>query len=288
MKSDEKIFAVAIAPYFFLMLVLTAVPVVFLIYISFTGLKLTNIEGTFSLIGLDNFIQLLSDQRFLHSMWVTVKFITIQVAIQLVLGLFIALLINNIKRGATIIKSLFVVPLVVPPVLVGLIFRVLCTPQLGGFGWVSDILGLPAIDWLSHPSAAFWAVIMAAVWVWTPYVILMYSAALESLPKEPFEAAKIDGASTFQTLYYVTLPLLKPVTYIVLFFRILEAMAIFPIIYTMTSGGPAQATEPTNYLVFQNAFHYYKIGYAAAMMLVFFGLLIIFNLFFVRGIIKKL
>jgi ABC-type sugar transport system permease subunit len=288
MKSDEKIFAIAIAPYFFIMLVLTAVPVVFLIYISFTGLKLTNIGGTFSLIGLDNFIQLLSDQRFLHSMWVTVKFITIQVAIQLVLGLFIALLLNNIKRGATIIKSLFVVPLVVPPVLVGLIFRVLCTPQLGGFGWVSDIVGLPAIDWLSSPSAAFWAVIMAAVWVWTPYVILMYSAALESLPKEPFEAAKIDGASTFQTLYHVTLPLLKPVTYIVIFFRILEAMAIFPIIYTMTSGGPAQATEPTNYLVFQNAFHYYKIGYAAAMMLVFFGLLIIFNLFFVRGIIKKL
>jgi ABC-type sugar transport system permease subunit len=288
MKSDEKIFAIAIAPYFFIMLVLTAVPVVFLIYISFTGLKLTNIGGTFSLIGLDNFIQLLSDQRFLNSMWVTVKFITIQVAIQLVLGLFIALLLNNIKRGATIIKSLFVVPLVVPPVLVGLIFRVLCTPQLGGFGWVSDIVGLPAIDWLSSPSAAFWAVIMAAVWVWTPYVILMYSAALESLPKEPFEAAKIDGASTFQTLYHVTLPLLKPVTYIVIFFRILEAMAIFPIIYTMTSGGPAQATEPTNYLVFQNAFHYYKIGYAAAMMLVFFGLLIIFNLFFVRGIIKKL
>jgi ABC-type sugar transport system permease subunit len=288
MKSDEKIFAITIAPYFFIMLVLTAVPVAFLIYISFTGLKLTNIGGTFSLIGLDNFIQLLSDQRFLHSMWVTVKFITIQVAIQLVLGLFVALLINNIKRGATIFKSLFVVPLVVPPVLVGLIFRVLCTPQLGGFGWVADILGLPEIDWLSSPSAAFWAVIMAAVWVWTPYVILMYSAALESLPKEPFEAARIDGASTLQTLYYVTLPLLKPVTYIVLFFRILEAMAIFPIIYTMTSGGPAQATEPTNYLVFQKAFHYYKIGYAAAMMLVFFGLLIIFNLFFVRGIIKKL
>lgn len=288
MKSDEKIFAVVIAPYFFIMLVLTAVPVAFLIYISFTGLKLTNIGGTLSLTGLDNFIQLLSDQRFLHSMWVTIKFITIQVAIQLVLGLFIALLINKIKRGATVIKSLFVIPLVVPPVLVGLIFRVLCTPQLGGFGWVSDIAGLPSIDWLSHPGAAFWAVIMAAVWVWTPYVIMMYSAALESLPKEPFEAAKIDGASTFQTLYYVTLPLLKPVTYIVLFFRILEAMAIFPIIYTMTSGGPAQATEPTNYLVFQNAFHYYKIGYAAAMMLVFFGLLILFNLFFVRGILKKL
>lgn len=288
MKADQKIYAAAIAPYFLIMLVLTALPIVFLVYISFTGLKLTNIEGTFSLIGLDNFIQLLSDKRFLHSMWVTVKFIVFQVLIQLVLGLFIALLINNIKRGATLIKSLFVIPLVVPPVLVGLIFRVLCTPQLGGFGWVADVLGLPMIDWLSHPGAAFWAVIMAAVWVWTPYVILMYTAALESLPKEPFEAAKIDGASPFQTFFYVTLPLLKPVTYIVIFFRILEAMAIFPIIYTMTSGGPAQATEPTNYLVFQNAFHYYKIGYAAAMMLVFFGLLIIFNLYFVRGIIKKL
>jgi multiple sugar transport system permease protein len=288
MKSDEKIYAIAIAPYFGIMLVLTAVPIVFLIYISFTGLKLTDIGGTFSLTGLDNYIQLLSDQRFLHSMWVTIKFITIQVVIQLVLGLFIALLLNNIKRGSSVIKSLFVIPLVVPPVLVGLIFRVLCTPQLGGLGWVADILGLPAIDWLSHPSAAFWAVTMAAVWVWTPYVILMYSAALESLPKEPFEAAKIDGASIFQTLYHVTLPLLKPVTYIVLFFRILEAMAIFPIIYTMTSGGPAQATEPTNYLVFQNAFHYYKLGYAAAMMLIFFGLLIIFNLFFVKSIIKRM
>ena len=288
MKSDEKIYAIAIVPYFGIMLILTAIPVFSLIYISFTGLKLTNLVGTLSFSGVENYVELLSDQRFLHSMWVTIKFIPVQVVIQMILGLFIALLLNSIKWGSTVIKSLFVIPLVVPPVLVGLIFRVLCTPQLGGFGWVADMLGLPSIDWLSHPSAAFWAVIMAAVWVWTPYVILMYSAALESLPKEPFEAAKIDGASIFQTLYHVTLPLLKPVTYIILFFRILEAMAIFPIIYTMTSGGPAQATEPTNYLVFQNAFHYYKIGYAAAMMLVFFVLLIIFNLFFVRGIIKRM
>jgi multiple sugar transport system permease protein len=288
MKSDDKIYAITIAPYFIIMLVLTAIPVIFLIYISFTGLKLTNLSGTFSLTGLTNYIQLVTDQRFLHSMWVTIKFIVFQVTIQLVLGFLIALLINSIQKGSTIIKSLFVIPLVVPPVLVGLIFRVLCTPQLGGIGWVLDILGLPAIDWLSSPTAAFWAVIMAAVWVWTPYVILMYSAALETMPKEPFEAAKIDGASFFQMTYYITLPLLKPITYIVVFFRILEAMAIFPIIYTMTSGGPAQATEPTNYLVFQNAFHYYKIGYAASMMLVFFALLIIFNLFFVRGIIKRM
>lgn len=288
MKSDDKIYAITIAPYFLIMLVLTAIPVIFLIYISFTGLKLTNLNGTFSLTGLSNYIQLATDQRFLHSMWVTIKFIVFQVVIQLVLGFLIALLINSIKKGSTIIKSLFVIPLVVPPVLVGLIFRVLCTPQLGGIGWILDILGLPAIDWLSSPTAAFWAVIMAAVWVWTPYVILMYSAALETMPKEPFEAAKIDGASFIQMTYYITIPLLKPITYIVIFFRILEAMAIFPIIYTMTSGGPAQATEPTNYLVFQNAFHYYKIGYAASMMLVFFVLLIAFNLFFVRGIIKRM
>jgi multiple sugar transport system permease protein len=288
MKSDDKIYAITIAPYFIIMLVLTALPVIFLIYISFTGLKLTNLSGTFSFTGLTNYIQLATDQRFLHSMWVTIKFIVFQVSIQLVLGFLIALLINSIQKGSSIIKSLFVIPLVVPPVLVGLIFRVLCTPQLGGIGWVADILGLPAIDWLSSPTAAFWAVIMAAVWVWTPYVILMYSAALETMPKEPFEAAKIDGASFFQMTYYITLPLLKPITYIVIFFRILEAMAIFPIIYTMTSGGPAQATEPTNYLVFQNAFHYYKIGYAASMMLVFFMLLIIFNLFFVKGIIKRM
>jgi ABC-type sugar transport system permease subunit len=159
---------------------------------------------------------------------------------------------------------------------------------LGGIDYLSDIFGLPSVDWLSYPSTAFWAVVIAAVWEWTPFVTLMYLATLEGLPQEPFEAARIDGASIFQILRHVTLPLLRPTTYVILFFRIIEALAIFPLIFVMTSGGPAEATEPTNYYAFISAFDYLKIGYASSMIVLFFALIIAFNLYFVKGILQKM
>ena len=259
----------------------------YLFFLSFTGWNLAK-AGSDVFVGLRNYLELFSDTRFLHSIKVTVKFIIFPISIQLILGLCFALLINKIKWGSTAIKSLFVLPLVIPPVLVGVLFRILFTPQLGGIDYLFDMVGLPSIDWLSYPSSAFWAVVIAAVWEWTPFVLLMYLSAIESLPSEPFEAAKIDGATVYQVLLYITLPLLKPTTYVILFFRIIEALAIFPLIFFMTSGGPAEATEPTNFYAYVTAFDYLKLGYASSMIVLFFCLIIAFNLYFVRGIIRKM
>ena len=284
---DEKTYSLAVIPYFAILLLLTGIPVAYLFYLSCTGWNLLR-PGSNTLIGVSNYVRLFSERRFLHSLLVTAQFIAIPVTLQMFFGLFVALLVNSIVRGSTVTKSLFILPLVVPPVLVGLIFRILYTPRLGGLDFLFDILGLPSIDWLSYPASAFWAVVIAAVWEWTPFVMLMFIAALESFPQEPFEAARIDGASMYQTFRYVTLPLLRPTVYVILYFRIIEALGIFPLIFVMTSGGPAGATEPTNFYSYVTAFDYLKIGYAASMMVVFFGLIVAFNLYFMRGIIRRM
>jgi len=287
MLRDERTYSLAIIPYFGILLVLTVVPIVYLFYLSFTGWNLVKPRSN-TLVGIRNYLELFSERRFLHSLQVTAKFIVIPVSIQMVLGLFLALLVNTIVRGSTAIKSLFILPLVIPPVLAGVMFRILYTPRLGGLDFLFEILGIPSIDWLSYPNSAFWAVVIAAVWEWTPFVMLMFLAALENLPKEPFEAARIDGASIFQTLRYITLPLLRPTAYVIVYFRIIEALGIFPLIFVMTSGGPAEATQPTNFYAYVTAFDYLKIGYAASIMVVFFCLIFAFNLYFVRGIIRKM
>jgi len=149
-------------------------------------------------------------------------------------------------------------------------------PNLGGLDYYLGLFGIPSIDWLGSPGTALAAVTIASVWEWTPFVIVVMLAALDSLPRAPLESAVIDGASTLKIIFYVIIPLLKPIILVVLLLRIIESLAILPVVFMMTGGGPARATEAINLYAYHVGLEYLDIGYAASILVAFIFILLFF------------
>jgi multiple sugar transport system permease protein len=157
---------------------------------------------------------------------------------------------------------------VMPPVVVALIWKILFTPDISILDWTLGLLGLPQPAWLADPRLALWAIIVADVWEWFPFVMLMLLAALQMLPAEPLEAARLDGASRWQVFRHITLPLLKPAIVVATLFRLIDSVKAFPHIFIMTGGGPGTATEVTNFYAYLQGFSYTYIGYSSAVIVV--------------------
>ncbi len=253
--------------------IMTVAPILITIGISFTSFNISMPNQSF-FVGLQNYLNLFSDDRFLNSVRVTLLFIIYPVAFQMIFGLALAIALHENLPGTKWVKAFFIIPMIFPPVIIGMTWKVFLTPQLGGLNYFLSILGIYGPDWLSTPSSALWAVVIAAVWASTPFVTLMYYATLGTIPETHFEAAAIEGASWWQTIRYVSLPFLKPITKVIVIFRVLEALAIFPVIFVLTGGGPAGATEPINLYAYFTGFSYLKVDYAATLIVVFFSFLL--------------
>jgi multiple sugar transport system permease protein len=156
--------------------------------------------------------------------------------------------------------------MVLPPVVVGVLWKAFLIRGIGGLDYFLEQLHLPTPGLLETANGALIALILTVTWEWTPFVMLLLLAGLESLPEEPFEAARVDGASGWQVLRYVTLPLLRPTILVVLLFRIVESTKVFPVIFTITGGGPGQATENMDFYAYLVGFRYFDLGYAAALL----------------------
>jgi multiple sugar transport system permease protein len=190
------------------------------------------------------------------------------VAFQLLLGLAAALLLNSRLRFLEAMRALFIIPMVLPPIVVAIIWKVLFTPDISVLNWALGLLGLPQPAWLAHPRLALPAIIIADIWEWFPFTLLMLLAALQMIPAEPLEAARIDGAGAWQVFRHVVLPLLRPAIVVTVLFRLIESVKAFPLIFVMTGGGPGTVTEATNYYAFLQGFNYSLIGYSAAISVV--------------------
>jgi len=177
--------------------------------------------------------------------------------------------------------------MLVPPAVVGLMWKMMFIPNLGGIDYYLGLLGIPAIDWLSNPMTALFAVTIASVWEWTPFVIIVILAGLDSLPKSPIESAVIDGANTFHIIFYIIIPLLKPIILVVILLRIIESLAILPVVFMMTGGGPALATEAINLYAYHVGLEYLDIGYAASILVAFIFILLIFATPIILSSLKK-
>lgn len=287
MARSRLFYLVSISVFVGMLAVLSMVPAFLLFLLSL-------FEWSFSaavsspFVGMANYVRLFSDERFLNSVLVTIKFIVIPVPIQIALGLFLALLLNRELKGSNIIRSVFLIPMVIPPIIVGLCFRILYHPKLGPMSYYLSLVGIRAPAWFTHTNTAVAAIVIAVVWEWIPFCMLIFLAALESFPKDPYEAAIVDGASWVQMFWYITLPFLKPVMYVVLVFRIIESLAIFPIIFITTGGGPGSATEPTNFYAYVTAFQYLEMSYGATMLIIFFAILLTFAIYFLTRVTKAI
>lgn len=286
-QAQSRFFTILLTPSLILLTVVTVLPVIFLIATSFTSWDLTR-PGSLQFIGFDNFTELFTtDDRFWNSVQVQVKYTLLTVPLQVLIGLSLSIFVKNrIKKTwlAELSRGIFIIPMVIPPIVAGIIWRIMFTPQVSILNYWVTSLGGAKLAWLGDPNLALIALAIANVWEFFPFCFIILYAGLQSLPDEPLEAARVDGASGWQTLRYVTLPMLRPVLSIVILFQLVDSIRTFPLVFIMTDGGPGFVTEPTNYYAYQKAFNYSYIGYSSAMIVIMLIFTLILTYFILRTI----
>lgn len=254
-----------VAPLVAALLLLTVVPLVFAIGVSFTDLKLNRLTR-WNWAELDQYRRLLGDERWWSAVAHSLVYIVVPTALQMLIGLTLALLLHAAIHGVRWTRALFILPMVLPPVVVGVLWKAFLLPDLGGLDYFLSLVGLAAPRFLETAEGAMGALILTLTWEWTPFVMLLLLAGLESLPQDVFDAAHVDGANAWQQLRHVTLPMLWPTILVVLLFRIIESTKVFPVIFTITGGGPGNATENMDFYAYLTGFRYFDLGYSAALL----------------------
>jgi multiple sugar transport system permease protein len=247
--------------------VLLAVVVFPLGYAALTSFyDYTLIQPTFdNFIGLGNYREMLEDPYLSTSLWVTLKFVIASVIIEFSFGMAVALAMNSINRFKSFYYVVLLAPLLINPVVVGLMWRMLLHSELGIVNYVIGLVGFDPVNWLGNPRTAFWTVVLVDIWHQVSFMVILLLAGLSSLPREPYEAARMDGASSLLCFFHITLPLMRPVIIIALLLRFIFAIKTFDIIYIMTKGGPGVATDLVSYFIYRAAFFGLDIGLASAM-----------------------
>ena len=228
--------------------------------------------------GWGNYSKMFSDKFFWKSLKITFYFIVEAISIELVLGIFIAWMLYELVKKTQILTSLFLFPMVLPPIVVALLWRLMYNPSLGMVNYFLKFFGLDH-PVLGDPNTALLAVVLVDIWQWTPFVILLVSAGFSTIPPELEEACKIDGASRWQTFFYIFLPLLKPLIIVVLLLRLVEVIKVFPQIYILTEGGPGVHTQTINYFIYKQCFNYTYMGYSSALGVMLFIIVLITAMF---------
>jgi len=263
------------APAVVTLFLIVIIPIVFNLYLAFT--KWTIGLGQPRFIGLGNFIELLSDERVLNGVKVMIYFSGLSLSLEMVLGLLIAVYFNRQFKGSEVVQAIYILPFAATPVAVALIWRIMLNPEIGVLNYLLRSVGLPSSLWVSSPKTVIPALVMVDVWKWTPMITLIALAGLKSLPHEPYEAARVDGANALQIFWYITLPLIRPVLIAALMLRSLDNLKEFDIIYTITQGGPGIASETLYLYSYNVGFSFFKAGYGSALMVVVFLIVLVFN-----------
>ena len=263
------------APAVVTLFLIVIIPIVFNLYLAFN--KWTIGLGQPRFIGLGNFIELLSDERVLNGVKVMIYFSGLSLSLEMVLGLLIAVYFNRQFKGSEIVQAIYILPFAATPVAVALIWRIMLNPEIGVMNYLLRSVGLPGSLWVSSPLTVIPALVMVDVWKWTPMITLIVLAGLKSLPHEPYEAARVDGANALQIFWYITLPLIRPVLIAALMLRSLDNLKEFDMIYTITQGGPGIASETLYLYSYNVGFSFFKAGYGSALMVVVFLIVLVFN-----------
>ncbi len=261
-------YARLVYPTAFFVALFSVIPLLGMFALSLTDFHL--IRGWDGNWGLHNFVRLVSDMRFLNSIYVMLMLSLGGVAVQLVVGTAIAVGLDQIVPNWKVARGFFTIPFAVPHVAVALVWLSLFTPTLSPINAVLDALGLPEPAWFATQEGAISAIVIADTWANFPFVMLLILAALQGIPRELKEAAAIDGASQLRAFFVITLPLLKPALLLVTLFRFIETLKHFPLIYVMTKGGPGRSTQATNYYAYVQAFQNSDISYGAAVAVTLF------------------
>lgn len=273
-KNINWIFPLPAAIFIVVMMVF---PILYTFFVSFTDWNMSS-GGTANFIGLGNYVAMFQEPRFYNAFWLTLYFTALAVSVETVLGVIIALILDREFRGKNLAKLILLLPMVATPVAVGLSWTLFYEPTIGLGNYALKLLGLPASKWLASKFAVIPSLALVDIWQWTPMISLIVMAGLAGLPAEPYEAALVDGATPWQTLRRITLPLLRPTILIAMVLRSIDALKTYDIIYVMTAGGPGFASETLNIYAYNLGFGYFRFGAASSALVALFALVLGFSL----------
>jgi multiple sugar transport system permease protein len=265
-----------------------AAPLLFSLYSSFTAYRLTRPETLWTFFGWRNYVNVFSDPVFWQAFGRTVLLLTVALNLEMLLGLGLALLVEKATRGQRLLRTLMMFPMMFSPILVGFQFKFLFNDNVGLINNALQSLGITerAIPWLIDGTLAFFAIVVAEVWSSTPVFAILILAGLLAMPREPIEAAKVDGCTPWQSFRYVTWPFIMPFAYIAMTIRSLDVGRAYDIVKIMTDGGPARRTELIWTLVARTAYSDARMGAANAMAYASIALSIFFTVYFFRKLVS--
>jgi multiple sugar transport system permease protein len=232
------------------------------------------IGGDIGFVGLSNYLRLPADPRFIDALVRTVYYTGLAVILPVVIGVAAAIVFNARFPGRSLLRGLFVMPMMATPVAVALVWAMMFHPQLGVLNYLLSLVGIPPQLWVFHPATVIPSLVLVETWQWAPLVMLVVLGGLAAAPTEPYESAEIDGASRWQMFRHITLPLIAPFIMVAALIRTIDAVKSFDIIYAITQGGPGNASETINLYLYSVAFAYYDVGYGSAVAVVFFVLVV--------------
>lgn len=265
-------------PALLIVAVMLIFPVVYMVYLSFFqwsgGLQQPKY------LGLENFINLFTNNRFWLSLWRTFYFVSLSIISQVSLGLITALIFNRPFAGRGIARTIYLFPMIATPAAMALVWKMMLDPTIGSLSYLVKWFGGPQLEWAANINTVIPTLVMVDTWQWTPLVMLIILSGLAALPVEPYEAASVDGASKLQAFLYITLPLLRPTIAVATMFRVIDAIKTFDIIVVITGGGPGYASEILNIYAYSEALSNFKFGYGSALLVVLTILVVIVALIF--------
>ena len=233
-------------------------------------------------MGLENYLKMFTDSMLHVSTWNTIVFACISVALEVVLGLMVAMVICSDSMWSRVATSIFMIPMIMAPVAIGTMWRMMLDASTGVINYFLSFFGVDPVQWLADPTMAKISVLLVNVWQLTPWVTVICAAGLKALPQDCIQAALVDGATPRQIFWKIVLPLIKPVLVIVVMMRFTDAFKVFDTIYVMTNGGPGTATEMLPNFIYKQGLKYYDAGYAAALAIVFVLVMALITLFFLN------
>ncbi len=262
--AEKGVLTLFLVPALLVLLLAQGFPLAYSGYVSTVDWSLAKSSEPGPFIGLGNYTKAFSDNVFKDSVGTTVLFALSATAIELLLGFLLAYLTVGESFVLQVARTILIMPMVVAPVAVGTLWRMILSARAGLLNYLLAQIGIVGPDWLGNPGVSLISLIIIDVWESSPFVMVIFVAALSSLPTEPFRAAAVDGASRWQIFRHITLPLLLPVTLLVLMFRLIDTLLTLDIVYTTTYGGPGFKTHTLTFWIYQQGLRYFNISYAAA------------------------
>ncbi|MDQ0173339.1 carbohydrate ABC transporter permease [Paenibacillus tundrae] len=280
--ASKRVFQWAmLAPVTLLLICVTVFPFIYTVTNSFTDYYYLTSDAK-QFIGFSNYVKIIQDEQFRQAVWNTLKFMFLAVSIETALGLGIAVLIESMRRGQKVLRITMLIPSLLPPVTVALIWQMMLSNHNGIVNHLLHWFGVGPFNFLMDINIAFNAILFIDIWQWTPFAFLLLYAGLQSVPRSQFEAAKVDGAGKLRIFFHITLPNIMPTLFMVILLRTIDTFRLFDKVNILTGGGPANSTTTITQYIYKQGVYNLQIGYGAAASVIMVMLVLVFSVFYIK------